>query len=107
MQTFTVLRVLVCENRIVYCAGRIRRFSREKTQPGSAALHRREHRADSVQTLVTPTTRMQEVKTFGLILYLAQSIKRGMFRTLRPQVGVVIEKTIRSPGRRWHEVEGR
>lgn len=81
-------------------------FSREKTQPGSAALHRGEHGADSVQTLVTPTTRMQELKTFGLIPYLAQSIKRRMFCTLRPQVRVVIEKTISSPGRWWRKVEG-
>lgn len=52
-------------------------FSRENTFTGSAALCRR-HTADSVQTLAMPTARLREVKTFGLIHYLVQSIKHAL-----------------------------
>lgn len=52
-------------------------FSRENTFTGSAALCRR-HKADSVQTLAVPTARLREVRTFGLIHYLVQSIKHAL-----------------------------
>lgn len=92
VQTFTVLRVLVCENRIVYCAGRIRCFpGKRRSQEVQHFIGK--HKADSVQTLVTLTARMQEVKTFGLIRYLVQSIKQGMpSHTAQPQVGILNSK---------------
>lgn len=62
---FTASRVPLCENRIVYCAGRIRSFifpgKRCRGAAGSAALHSGKAEADSVQTLVVPATRKQEV----------------------------------------------
>lgn len=52
-----------------------------------------EHGADSVQTLVTLTVRLREVKTFGLILYLVQSIKQALL-SLTPLVGILNRKQI-------------
>lgn len=57
-KSFRVLRVLLCENRIVYCTDRIRRFPREKTWPGRAGLHRETHSrqcADLGKTSNTPS----------------------------------------------------
>lgn len=66
-----------CENCIVYCADRIRCFPGKRR--GQEVQHFiGKHRADSVQTLVTPSARLREVKTFGLILYLVQSIKQAL-----------------------------
>ena len=65
VQAFTVSRVLVCENCIVYCADRIRCFPgkrRSQEEPHFTG----KHTADSVQTLLTPPARLREVKTFGL-----------------------------------------
>lgn len=52
-----------------------------------------EHGADSVQTLVTLTVRLREVKTFGLILYLVQSIIQALL-SLTPPVGILNRKQI-------------
>lgn len=100
VQIFTVLRVLVCENRIVYCAGRIRCFpGKRRSQEVQHFIGK--HTADSVQTLVTLTARMQEVKTFGLIRHLVQSIKQGMLsHTLQPQVGILNRKKNQLSGER-------
>lgn len=52
----------------------------------------RTRRADNVQTSVTPTARLREVKTFGLILYLAQSIKQALLPLTPPTTSGNIEQ---------------
>lgn len=84
--------MLVCENCIVYCADRIRCFP-GKRRSQEVPHFTGEHGADSVQTLVTLTVRLREVKTFGLILYLVQSIKQALL-SLTPLVGILNRKQI-------------
>lgn len=79
----------MCENCIVYCADRIRCFP-GKRRSQEVQHFTGKHAADSVQTLVTPTARLREVKTFGLILYLVQSIKQALLPlTPQQQVGIL------------------
>lgn len=66
---FTALRVPLCENRIVYCAGRIRRFSRGKDAAGQQEA---QHFTAGTRR---QTARRQHAcrdakETFGLVLYL-------------------------------------